>query len=548
MKIIDVHSHWGTKRGYPLQTEEELAQQRATWNSEPTYHTEAEMAAYFRDEQRAAILDFGFTKFLPLEEMRALHDYAFETERAHRDVILGHWIHIDPAMRRRRRARAASLHRQAHGFIGFAVSGSLAPPPSDPAWFPFYDLCIEAGIPALIFVGTTGLGAGLPGGGGVILDHCHPRHLDWVAATISEAEDRRRAAGLAVAGRNHRRADAQAEHLVRAARLVAEVPHRRPQARHSAPAEGSHHVRRRLSAVHLRAAGARLARRRLSGRGARERVPPQRRTLSRRGGAHMDLELKDKIAIVGGASMGIGYGIARTLAQRRRDGRHHARGASRRLSQAAEQHARRDRRARCCRSQADCRSAEDCKRVVETVGQTSAASTSWSTTTARRRSARSLSFDDAAWHKAVEQNLMYVVRMVREAVPHMQRARRRQHPQHHGDLGDPADSRLRPVGRDLGRRDRLTPRRCRSSWRSTDINVNTICPGYIDTTRLEKVFAAGGEPAERRAGHGCARDPDGAHRHGRRHRQPRRAAGVAERPYITGTTIQVDGGLLRAVR
>lgn len=27
----------------------------------------------------------------------------------------------------------------------------------------------------------------------------------------------------------------------------------------------------------------------------------------------MDLRLKDKIAIVGGASMGIGYGIARTL-------------------------------------------------------------------------------------------------------------------------------------------------------------------------------------------------------------------------------------------
>ena len=30
MKIIDMHSHWGTKRGYVLQTPEELAQQRAT--------------------------------------------------------------------------------------------------------------------------------------------------------------------------------------------------------------------------------------------------------------------------------------------------------------------------------------------------------------------------------------------------------------------------------------------------------------------------------------------------------------------------------------
>jgi predicted TIM-barrel fold metal-dependent hydrolase len=182
MTIIDVHSHWGTRRGYVLQTEEELAQQRATWRSEPSYHTEAEMAQYFRDSGVKAILDFGFTKFRPLEDMRALHDYGFETERAYRDVILGHWIHIDPKMGADgvRELRRCIDNRV--GFIGYGVSGSLSPPPSDPGYDPFYKLCIEAGIPVLIFVGTTGLGAGLPGGGGVILDHCHPRHLDWVAA------------------------------------------------------------------------------------------------------------------------------------------------------------------------------------------------------------------------------------------------------------------------------------------------------------------------------------------------------------------------------
>ena len=74
MKIIDVHSHWGTRRGYPLQTEKELAQQRATWNSETRYHTEAEMAAYFRTSGVRAILDLGYAKYRPLDEMRALHD------------------------------------------------------------------------------------------------------------------------------------------------------------------------------------------------------------------------------------------------------------------------------------------------------------------------------------------------------------------------------------------------------------------------------------------------------------------------------------------
>ena len=186
MKIIDMHSHWGTKRGYVLQTPEELAQQRATWHSDPDYKTEDEMAAYFRANNVRVILDLGFSKFLPLDEMQSLHDYSFATERAHRDVILGHWFHIDPGMGS---AGVKELRRcidNRVGFVGYAVSASKSPPGSDPSYAPFYKLCIEAGIPILFFVGTTGLGAGLPGGGGVILDNCHPRHLDLVAVHYPE--------------------------------------------------------------------------------------------------------------------------------------------------------------------------------------------------------------------------------------------------------------------------------------------------------------------------------------------------------------------------
>ena len=35
------------------------------------------MAQYFRANNVRAILDLGFSKFLPLEEMQSLHDYAF---------------------------------------------------------------------------------------------------------------------------------------------------------------------------------------------------------------------------------------------------------------------------------------------------------------------------------------------------------------------------------------------------------------------------------------------------------------------------------------
>ena len=188
MKMIDIHSHWGTKRGYTLRTDEELAQQKKTWNSEPKYATEDQMADYFRRSNVRAVLDFGFTKFIPLDEARAVHDYGFETERAHADAIIGHWIHIDPhtgldGVRELRRCI-----ENGPGFIGFAVSGSGSGAPSDPAWKPFYELCIEAKIPALIFVGTTGLGAGLPGGNGILLDDCHPRHLDQVAAKYPQLQ------------------------------------------------------------------------------------------------------------------------------------------------------------------------------------------------------------------------------------------------------------------------------------------------------------------------------------------------------------------------
>lgn len=186
MTIIDLHSHWGTKRGYPLQTEEELAQQRTTWNSEPHYMTEAEMADHFRANGVKAVLDFGFEKFRPLDEMQALHDYAFDTEATHRDVILGHWFHIDPKCGHDGLSELRRCIDRRIGFLGFGVASARTAPASDPSFDPYYRLCIEAGIPVLIFVGTTGLGAGLPGGGGVVLDNAHPRHLDWVVAHYPE--------------------------------------------------------------------------------------------------------------------------------------------------------------------------------------------------------------------------------------------------------------------------------------------------------------------------------------------------------------------------
>ena len=54
--------------------------------------------------------------------------------------------------------------------------------PNDPAWFPLYDVIASAGLIALFHSGTTGIGAGMPGGGGVRLKYSNPMAVDDVAA------------------------------------------------------------------------------------------------------------------------------------------------------------------------------------------------------------------------------------------------------------------------------------------------------------------------------------------------------------------------------
>jgi 3-oxoacyl-[acyl-carrier protein] reductase len=259
----------------------------------------------------------------------------------------------------------------------------------------------------------------------------------------------------------------------------------------------------------------------------------------------MNLGLAGKVAIVGGASQGIGYGIARELA---REGAVVAITARREndLRAAAERlHA--ETSGRVVPIQADCRRAEDCTRIAQTVRADLGGIDILVNNDGAPPLGAALSFDDAAWTKAVEQNLMYVVRMVREVVPAMR--------ERGGGsiLNITAISAIQPIAGFalsvatwsgvIGYSKTLS-----LEVAGDGINVNTICPGYIDTTRLQKVFAAGAEPGE------VVRDRLTAE-------IPMKRIGTTEDiaalvallvsprgRYITGTAIQVDGGLLRAVR
>jgi predicted TIM-barrel fold metal-dependent hydrolase len=109
------------------------------------------------------------------------------TQQQHPDAIFGSWLHVDPRAGGDAVAELDRCLRVGRGFVGLGVPGAgFNVPANDPGYAPLYRLCIDAGMPALIMVGYTGLGAGRPGGAGVRLDASHPRHLDDVAATYPD--------------------------------------------------------------------------------------------------------------------------------------------------------------------------------------------------------------------------------------------------------------------------------------------------------------------------------------------------------------------------
>ena len=263
----------------------------------------------------------------------------------------------------------------------------------------------------------------------------------------------------------------------------------------------------------------------------------------------MDLGLKDKVAIVGGASMGIGYGIARTLAA---EGARVALTARREAGLVARRRARSrsETGAEVLPVQADCRRAEDCARVVETVS-------------GRLGGIDILVNNDGAPPLGDMQCLRRrgLVQGHR-AEPDVRRAHGARVPcrndQERGGgsiLNITAISAIQPipgfgaVGRDLVRRDRLRQDAVARGCAVTASTSTRSVPATSRRSGCEKVFAVGGRGSAGRARASCVeRDSDG------------RIGTVDDigilvallvsprGRYITGTAIQVDGGLLRAVR
>jgi 3-oxoacyl-[acyl-carrier protein] reductase len=265
----------------------------------------------------------------------------------------------------------------------------------------------------------------------------------------------------------------------------------------------------------------------------------------------MDLALRGKVAVVGGASQGIGLAIARLLAAegaqvgmvaRRREALDAAvervsAGAATDMPGAASGGA-------AMAIAADIRKAEDCERIVAEALRAFGRLDILVNNDGAPPLGRIDEFDDGAWSKAVEQNLMSVVRLTRHAVPHLRAAGG-------GSIVNiTALSVLQPMARFglsvatwagvVGYAKTLS-----LEVAADRITVNTICPGRIATARLEKVFGtgSGAAPIDDQALSEMARQiPLG------RIGTPDEIAGLVAflaspwGAYITGATFHVDGG------
>jgi hypothetical protein len=104
-----------------------------------------------------------------------------ESAAEHADVAIP-FASIDPN-RGKMGVREARRLIADFGVMGFKFHPTVqAFAPNDPVCYPLYETIAEAGLPALFHSGQTGIGAGMPGGGGLRIRYSNPMLLDDVAA------------------------------------------------------------------------------------------------------------------------------------------------------------------------------------------------------------------------------------------------------------------------------------------------------------------------------------------------------------------------------
>ncbi len=184
IRAIDFHTHVEVSReGHdPIPPNLREASQRYFRDGGGT-PTVDDVAAYYRERQMACVV---FTVDWESQSGRSpvSNEEVAEGAAANADVLIP-FASVDPA-----RPDAVDRARRLideHNVRGFKFHPNLqAFFPNDRSAYPLYEVIAEAGLPALFHTGHSGIGSGLPGGGGVRLKYSNPIHVDDVAADFPE--------------------------------------------------------------------------------------------------------------------------------------------------------------------------------------------------------------------------------------------------------------------------------------------------------------------------------------------------------------------------
>jgi uncharacterized protein len=145
--------------------------------------TAEEVAAYYRERSMAAVI-FAVDAEAGIGHFPVSNREVLRIAHANDDVLIP-FVSVDPHKGRRGVQEARALI--AGGARGFKFHPNLqAFFPNDRLAYPLYEVIAEARLPALFHTGHSGMGSGMPGGGGIRLKYSNPMCVDDVAVDFPE--------------------------------------------------------------------------------------------------------------------------------------------------------------------------------------------------------------------------------------------------------------------------------------------------------------------------------------------------------------------------
>jgi predicted TIM-barrel fold metal-dependent hydrolase len=141
------------------------------------------LAEYYRSRRIACVV-FSVDERLS-GRPQVSNDAVAEFAAAHADFVIA-FASIDPT-------RGPAAVKEAKRLVGSGLVHGLKlhPPlqqffPNDRLAYPLYEVFAEAKLPVLFHTGHSGIGTGMPGGGGIRLKYGNPMPIDDVAADFPE--------------------------------------------------------------------------------------------------------------------------------------------------------------------------------------------------------------------------------------------------------------------------------------------------------------------------------------------------------------------------